>query len=36
MIESVGRRIVRTSSESVHHDPAMGDKAGISSTTWDK
>ena len=30
------RFILRTSPESVHHAPAMGDTAGTFSTTWDK
>lgn len=36
MQKTVGRHPTRTSIESVHHAPAMGDKAGNLSTTWDK
>ena len=35
--KSVGLRLmIRTSPESVHQSPALGDKAGNLSTTWDK
>jgi len=34
--KTVGRHPTRTSTESVHQSPALGDKAGISAKTWDK
>lgn len=34
--KTVGRHPTRTSIESVHQSPALGDKAGNLSTTWDK
>lgn len=34
--KTVGRHPTRTSYESVHQSPALGDKAGNLSPTWDK
>ena len=34
--KTVGRHPARTSIESVHQSPALGETAGTISTTWDK